>query len=227
MCGRYTLTARPDAIATAFGATEVGADLRPRYNIAPGQNVAVIANRTPRRVEFFRWGLVPSWAKDPAIGHRMINARAETAADKPSFRSALRRRRCLVLADGFYEWKREGKHKVPYYLYRAEHAPFAFAGLWEAWHPDDTPPLHSCTILTTEANPLVAPIHDRMPVILPPAEYDLWLTEAALDPEVVRPLLEPYPAEALRAHPVSTLVNRPTNDDPACIAPSAPCGDTG
>lgn len=223
MCGRFTLTAKPQAVADAFGLDEAPAELAPRWNIAPSQAVAAIANAAPRRLAWFRWGLVPSWAKDPAIGHRMINARAETAADKPSFRAAFRRRRCLVVADGFFEWRRDGRLKTPMHIRMRSHEPFAFAGLWEVWQPPgppDTPPLRTCTILTTAPNDLVAPIHDRMPVILPRAAWDLWLDPDDPGRDALEPLLRPCPAAGMEAYPVSTLVNSPANDRPECIAPA-------
>ncbi len=193
-----------------------------RYNIAPTQDVAVVPNDGEKRVQFFRWGLVPFWAKDPAIGNRLINARAETAAEKPAFRAAYQRRRCLILADGFYEWRSEPEQraKTPMYVRLASGAPFAFAGLWEVWRPDDTP-LYTCTILTTEPNKLMAPIHNRMPVILPPAAYDRWLDVAEQRKGAMDDLLRPYPAEEMIAYPVSRLVNSPANDSPACIVPAA------
>lgn len=221
MCGRYTLTTKPKDLAVAFGLAAPPVDLQPRYNIAPSQSIAVITGHQPRQLDWFRWGLVPSWAKDPAIGHRMINARAETAAEKPSFRSALRRRRCLIPADGFYEWRREGKHKVPTYIRLTTHQPFAFAGLWETWKATNDETLRTCTILTTTPNEFVAPIHDRMPVILAPQDYDVWLDEEVHDSELLRHLLVPYPAEGMEAFSVSTLVNAPANDGPECLEPRA------
>lgn len=201
MCGRYTLSARPDALAAAFGVDPTGFDLRPRPNITPGQDVAVIANHEVRRLEFFRWGLVPSWAKDESIGRRLINARSETAAEKPSFRAALRRRRCLIVADGFYEWRREGRTRQPFHFHRADGGPFAFAGLWEGWRRPDGSALYSCTILTTSPNELVATVHDRMPVILAPEAFPTWLEPVPLRPEAVTPLLCPIPSDALVADP--------------------------
>jgi putative SOS response-associated peptidase YedK len=192
-----------------------------RYNIAPTQPVATVPNDGARQVQFFTWGLVPFWAKDPAIGNRMINARSETAAEKPAFRAAYRRRRCLILADGFYEWRAEpgSRSKTPMYVRMASGEPFAFAGLWEIWRPDDTP-LLSCTILTTEPNELVAPIHNRMPVILPREQYDRWLDPEEQRAGTLDDLLKPYPADAMTAYPVSRFVNNPANDAPAAIQPA-------
>jgi putative SOS response-associated peptidase YedK len=173
-----------------------------------------------REFRSFQWGLVPSWAKDPAIGNRMINTRSETAVMKPAFRKPLRERRCLILADGFYEWKREGQRKQPYYIKLRDGEPFAFAGLWDRWHSLDGQPLETCTILTTAPNELLQPIHDRMPVILPPHAYRLWLDRTMSDAPTVQALLTPYSAEEMTAYPVSTRVNSPANDSPERIAPA-------
>ncbi len=173
-----------------------------------------------------RWGLIPSWARDPAMGSRLINARSETVAEKPAFRSAFRRRRCLVPADGFYEWKREGvaagerSSKTPYWIHMASREPFAFAGLWERWDPREGPPVHTFTILTTEASAALRHIHPRMPVILPPAVWGKWLDTALEDPHP-KDFFRPLPDGSLEAQPVSTLVNSPRNDDPSCIEPAA------
>lgn len=220
MCGRFSLGA-PIRVGQLFDLPN-WPDAPPRYNIAPSQEVpAVIQNRETGVREFrpLRWGLVPSWAKDPAIGHRMINARSETAATKPAFRKSLRDRRCLILADGFYEWKREGPRKRPYYIRLRAGEPFAFAGLWDRWAPADGQPLETCTIVTTAPNELVQPIHDRMPVILPSSAYRLWLDPAMRDVGPVQALLKPYPADEMIAYPVSTRVNNPAYDTPECIAP--------
>ena len=204
-------------------------NLRPRYNVAPSQDVAVArANDDGRTLAMLRWGLIPAWAKDQAIGHKLINARSETAAEKPSFRSAFRARRCLIPADGFYEWRREGKTRQPWLFGLRDGVPFAFAGLWERWtvpqgaaltgslaerSPGDA--VETCTILTTAANETVAPVHGRMPVILPPDAYGPWLAGEDVP-------LAPYPTDDMTAHPVSTLVNRPANDDPRCVEPVSP-----
>jgi len=222
MCGRFTLTTTPADLAEAFPDVELPVDLAPRYNIAPSQPVAVIANTAVKRVELYRWGLIPSWAKDASIGDRMINARAETLAEKPSFRAIFRKRRCLVLADGFYEWKQEpgGRQKTPMYVRLASGRPFAFAGLWDVWRPADGEPVHSCTIVTTAPNELMQMIHTRMPVIVDPAAYALWLNPSEAAPADLAPLLKPYPAGGMTAYAVSRYVNRPQNDSPACIAPA-------
>jgi putative SOS response-associated peptidase YedK len=198
--------------------------LTPRYNIAPTQDVAAVRAGVEggRVLVELRWGLIPSWAKDRSIGSRMINARAETVADKPAFRAALRSRRCLVLADGFYEWQRLGARKQPYFIGLRNGGPFAFAGLWERWAPNGSEPIESCTILTTSANEVIAPIHDRMPVILDAQDHALWLDSGVEGASELLPVLRPQPAEAVRAFPVGLLVNNPANDVPACREPLAP-----
>ena len=225
MCGRFTLKTAPETLTETFpGFTTPAADeLVPRYNIAPSQGVAVVPNNGENSVEFFQWGLIPSWAKDPKIGNRMINARSETLAEKPSFRTPYKRRRCLILTDGFYEWKAEpgSKTKTPFYIRLKSEKPFAFAGLWERWSPNiDDDPLLSCTIITTAPNSLMETIHRRMPVILEPDTYDLWLDPSEQSPTRLDGLLKPYPPEEMMAYPVSRLVNRPSNDSPDCIAPA-------
>ena len=220
MCGRFTLFASPETIQTEFDLAEPPANLAPRYNIAPTQPVAVIANHAAaRRVELFQWGLIPSWAKDPSIGSRMINARAETLAEKPSFRTALRKRRCLILADGFYEWRKDNGSKTPFFIHLASRRPFALAGLWEVWQTPDGSALPTCTIITTGPNSLLASLHDRMPVILPPAARTLWLDPEFEGRDALLALLKPYEADDLIATPVGTRVNNPRNETPDCLAP--------
>jgi putative SOS response-associated peptidase YedK len=221
MCGRFSLATDQKTLAETFTEFEIPVELAPRYNIAPSQSVAVVANNGQNKVEFFQWGLIPSWAKDPQIGHRMINARAETLAEKPSFKTAYRRRRCLVLADGFYEWRKEpnSKAKTPMYIRLVSGEPFAFAGLWESWHGADDSTILSCTIITTTPNEFMAEIHNRMPVILPPDAYATWLDPAERNPDQLQGLLKPYPAEQMTAYLVSRVVNSPQNDTPDCIAP--------
>jgi len=218
MCGRYTLRSKPMAIAEEFDLPEVP-PLHPRFNIAPNQPVAVVRfdpSEGSRRLDFLTWGLVPSWADDPSIGDHMINARSESVLEKPAFRYAFHSRRCLVVADGFYEWQRQDGWKRPFFVHRRDDRPFAFAGLWEHWEKGDQP-IYSCTLLTTDANEVLAPIHDRMPVIVPRSAYDLWLDLAVKDPNRLQPLLVPFPAEEMEAYPVSRLVNDPGNDVPECI----------
>jgi putative SOS response-associated peptidase YedK len=219
MCGRFTLRASAQVVAEQFDVFASG-QWEPRYNIAPSQPVAVVraAAAASRELTWRRWGLVPAWSKDPAIGNRLINARAETAAEKPAFRTAFRRRRCLIVADGFYEWQRAGKRKQPYFIRFQDDRPFAFAGLWESWEGADYSAVESCAILTTAANELMRPIHDRMPVLLAPADYARWLDPAVARPESLMPLLRPYSGDEMRSHPVSPLVNNPANDDPQCVS---------
>ncbi len=220
MCGRFTLTASGAELRALFEIENVP-NLEPRYNIAPTQPVAVVRlDREGRQREFtlMRWGLIPSWAKDVGIGNRLINARAETLLDKPAFRTAFRRRRCLIPADGFYEWQKAGRTKQPYWVGLRDRRPFAFAGLWEHWEGADGSALDSCTIITTAANAAVQALHDRMPVILDRRDFEAWLDlQAPLDR--VLHLLRPYPAEAMLIYPVSSLVNAPGNDRPECIVP--------
>jgi len=217
MRGRFTLTADPGVVARRFGAPPAqGGNTRPRYNVAPTQAVVTVTDDGTRHLEQMRWGLVPRWAKDPKGGARMINARAETLAERPAYRGALRRRRCLIPADGFYEWA-EGagsrKARRPMYVRLTTGEPFAFAGLWDEWRPPEGgEPLRTCTIVTTEANALVAAFHHRMPVILAPEVEAVWLDPGLTDPAHLRSLLVPYPAAAMEAYPVSTAVNAAANE---------------
>jgi putative SOS response-associated peptidase YedK len=222
MCGRFTLTVDADSIQTHFPWLEtIPQQIAPRYNIAPTQPIAVVPNDGRNAVDHFVWGLIPFWAKDPSIGSRMINARAETLAEKNSFKNAYKRRRCLVLADGFYEWAIVGdkKTKQPYYFRMEDGAPFAFAGLWEEWNSPEGSQLKSATIITTEPNQLVRRVHVRMPVILHPEDYPLWLSSEEKPPSALQNLLTAYPAEEMIAFPVSTSVNSPRNDLPENIEP--------
>ena len=223
MCGRFTLTADPDQLRQVFPWLNIPIDIEPRYNVAPSQPVAVIPNDGNNRLDFYKWGLVPSWSKDPKIGNRMINARAETVHEKPSFRSAFRRRRCLIPANGFYEWKREegSNVKTPMYVTMKSGQPFAFAGLWEIWQSPEGGELPTCTIITTRPNIFMEDIHNRMPVILPVDGYELWLDPGEPDLEQLKTLLQPYPSEEMMAFPVSRVVNNPANDTEACIQPIA------
>lgn len=225
MCGRFTQTQSGEAIAQAFSLV-TPPDPLPRYNIAPTQPVSAIAQSDDvREYRLFQWGLVPSWSKDPSIGSRMINARSETVAEKPSFRAPFKRRRCLILADGFYEWHRDGKQKQPFYIQveatQGKPGLFGFAGLWEKWEGGDGSYLETCTILTTEPNEMMATIHHRMPVIIHPEDYDLWLDPSLQDGRHVQHLLRPYESEAMQLYPVSKTVNNPRNETPACIEPLA------
>jgi putative SOS response-associated peptidase YedK len=198
--------------------------LKARYNIAPSQPVPVVrlkpgGAKPNRELVLLHWGLIPSWAKDPKIGNRMINARAESLAEKPAFRRALQHRRCLIVTDGFYEWQGTGKAKQPYFIRFCDDRPFAFAGLWESWEGPDHAAVDSCTIITTNANELTQKIHDRMPIILPSKTYDVWLDPAMQNVEKLTPLLIPFSSDEMEAYPVSTLVNSPVNEDPRCVEP--------
>jgi len=221
MCGRFTLFEADKVLSKEFGVSGVP-PLSPRYNIAPSQPIAAV--RTPhtgagRELALLRWGLIPSWSKDPAIGNRLINARAETVQEKPSFRNAFRRHRCLIPTNGFYEWQRQERGKQPYFVRMRDERIFAFAGLWDRWESPDDGVIETCAILTTAANAVLAPIHGRMPVILPQAEYARWLDPALKDPDSLSPLLVPFPPEGMLAIPVSPRVNAPSTDDEKCIAP--------
>jgi len=221
MCGRFTLFEADKILSKEFGVSGVP-PLSPRYNIAPSQPIAAV--RTPhtgagRELALLRWGLIPSWSKDSAIGNRLINARAETVQEKPSFRNAFRRHRCLIPTNGFYEWQRRERGKQPYFVRMRDGRVFAFAGLWDRWESSDKDVIETCTILTTAANTVLAPIHGRMPVILPQAEYARWLDPALKDPDSLSPLLVPFPPEGMLAIPVSPRVNAPSTDDEKCIAP--------
>src|SRR5947209_15306602 len=205
MCGRFSQKSPSKKIAKKFGVEEVP-PLLERYNVAPSQAVLGIREAEGmREATFFKWGLVPRWADDPSIGNKLINARSETITEKPSFREAFLRRRCLVPVDGFYEWARRGERKRPYYFRMNDGEPFAIAGLWEMWEGGDEP-LETCTLLTTEANALLGGIHNRMPVILRPEDYGLWLNREVQRPEMLRPQLRPYPGDEMEFYPVSSLV---------------------
>ncbi|QDU64333.1 Putative SOS response-associated peptidase YedK [Planctomycetes bacterium Pan216] len=221
MCGRFTLRTAPDAFATNLEIEEPYPLLQPRFNIAPTQDVATVRQRDGHRtLDFLRWGLVPSWSKDAKGGARMINARAETVAIKPAFRAAFKRRRCLVVADGYYEWRHNGKEKQPHLIHFEDDRVLFFAGLWEAWKREEAAsPLLTCTIITTEASPRLAHLHDRMPTILQDETIDLWLDEEVEEREFLEKLLVPNESEVLRADRVSTRVNKVQNDDPGCLRP--------
>jgi len=232
MCGRFTLFSNADKIATLFDLESSAVDtppLPPRYNIAPTQPVAVVRIRPgqpEREWALTHWGLVPSWSKDPSIGTRMINARSETAAEKPSFRAAFKRRRCLVPTDGFYEWQKapagsKSKRKQPYFISMADGQPFAIAGLWESWTGADGSALESCTLLTTTPNELMEPLHNRMPVIIEPDEYGDWLGDGRDADRVYQDhlhhLMRSYPAERMQAYPVDPYVGNARNEGATCI----------
>ena len=218
MCGRFALGYQVEDVAEYFG---VAAPLyfEARCNIAPSQKIpAIILNdKRQRELRMFRWGLIPSWAKSPSIGSRLINARAETVAEKPAFRSAFKHRRCLIPVSGFYEWMREGNRKHPYLIQMRDSGIFAFAGLWERWEHEGEV-IESCTILTTTANDLVQRIHERMPVILEPENYTAWLDTGDSPAEALQTLLRPFPSDRMEMRPVSDAVNNPRNDSLECLA---------
>ena len=219
MCGRYTNTISIKKLAERFGFKTIADEFRPRYNIAPGQMAPVVLRNSPNRLEMMRWGLVPVWAKEEKIGYKMINARAETLAEKPSFKRPFQRHRCLVLADSFYEWKPQAgsKKKIPMRIILKGGVPFAFAGLWDHWEKPDGTDLHTFTIITTQANSKLQGIHDRMPVILKPKAEEVWLDPEMQDPERLGEFLKPYPDGEMEFYPVSTVVNSPQNDVPQCV----------
>jgi putative SOS response-associated peptidase YedK len=224
MCGRYTLSTPADLLADLVEVPS-NFDLVRRYNIAPTQEAPVIRSAgpspTPRELAFLRWGLVPFWAHDASVGNKMINARAETVADKPSFRSSFRKRRCIVPADGFYEWQKTGRRKQPYFFRLKSRQPFGMAGLWDRWEKSASEPLETFTILTTRANSLVGAAHHRMPVILSRSQIDLWLDPEANVASDFGDFWQPYPDVEMEGIPVSTWVNNPGNDGPRCIEPVA------
>lgn len=220
MCGRYTLRTPVDTLAEQFDLDEYPSTLTASYNIAPTQEVAtVVEEDDKRKLEMFHWGLIPSWAKDPQIGNRMINARAETVHEKPSFRSAFKARRCLILADGFYEWQKTHNGKQPFYIHMKDGSPFAFAGLWETWKNGEE--LRSCAIITTDANDLMNEIHHRMPVVLHPENYGVWLDPDFDETDPLKDLLKPFPSEEMEAYMVSRRVNKPSNNEPSVVEPAA------
>lgn len=225
MCGRFRLARKKEILEAAFDAEGAPEDwvpgYVPRYNVAPGQEIAVVrqdAERLAGVLSHMRWGLIPSWAKESSIGFKTINARAETAAAKPSFGELLRSRRCLIPADGFYEWKRVGKEKLPFCFTLADESLFAFAGLWDRWKSPQGQIIESCTILTTAPNELMRDVHDRMPAILARDAYGMWLDPGFTRIPELQPLLKPYPADAMRRYRVSQRVNQVKNDDPECTA---------
>ncbi len=218
MCGRFTLAVEAAELARDLAVPDVPADYRPRYNIAPTQD-ALVVGRGPQgdRCAAFRWGLVPPWAEDVSIGNRLINARSKSVARKRAFRDAFAHRRCLVPADGFYEWRPAEPHKQPFYIRRRDRRVFTFAGLWERWHRPDGSTLHSFAILTTRPSALLRPIHDRMPVLIGPDDRATWL-DPSTPADHLPPLLRPWDADDLEAFPVSTFVNAPANEGPECVA---------
>ena len=221
MCGRFTLTVDPADLKEELQNFTFPPRFTPRFNIAPSQPILAIPNNGKNKADFFVWGLIPSWAKDPAIGNRLINARGETLSEKPSFRGSYKYKRCLILADGFYEWKAQPgtKTKTPYFIHMKDRKPFAFAGLWDEWNGSDGSQVQSCTIITTSPNELMATIHDRMPVILSPKDYEHWLDTSPQTPDKLQPLIKPFPAAQMSAYPVSTMVNKPEVDRAELVVP--------
>jgi putative SOS response-associated peptidase YedK len=215
MCGRYVLIAEPQQVQREFDLSSTPT-LAPRYNIAPTQPVAIITNEKPDELTIVKWGLVPSWSKDPKVGSKMINARSDTAHEKPSFRSAFKRRRCLIPVSGFYEWKTSDDSKQPHYIFVKDKDVFSFAGLWEVWHGPDGEQLWTCSILTTDANEKIEDLHNRMPVILDGDDRKTWLDEDAEVAEL-RLLMKPFDSDKMDYYPVSKAVNTPRNDDPSLL----------
>jgi len=219
MCGRFALLTHTEALIKRFGIEEIIKRPEPRYNISPSQNVTVVVKRNNRQLTEMRWGLVPSWAKDVSIGNRMINARAETVVEKPAFRNAFKKRRCLILSDGFYEWQKVGKIKKPTHIRLKSREPFAFAGLYEYWKTNSGKMLESCTIITTTPNEIMSPIHNRMPVILNPNDEATWLNPDNQEVPELIPLLKPYTSQQMESFEVSDFVNSPQNQGPLCTKP--------
>ncbi len=220
MCGRYSITVPTSQLAERFDAAPPSETPGPHYNAAPTQELPVLLNEGERQIQLLRWGLIPHWSKDTSTAYKMINARSETLDEKPAYRDTFKKRRCLVLADGFYEWQKTGKGKTPIRFTLKSGEPFAFAGLWENWKDPEGNWLRTFTIITGKANALVAPVHDRMPMILLPENEKTWLDNEA-GPTIWGNMLQPYPAELMRAYPVSTRVNATSNDDPSLIEPVA------
>lgn len=217
MCGRFTLTKDMRLIMEYYN-FKSKVDYKPRYNIAPSQNIlAVVGNRGQREPIMLKWGLIPSWAKDKSIGNKMINARGETVDVKPSFSRLLKTRRCLIPADGFYEWKSNNDQKIPMRIIKKDKGIFSLAGLWDEWVSPEGIRIQSCTIITTSPNELIREVHHRMPVILTPQGEDAWLDSSITDTGLLKSLLVPYPAEEMAMYQVSRLVNNPANDIPECV----------
>jgi len=220
MCGRFTITLEAVELQQDLGIAAMPTDWQPRFNVAPTQPVAAVMDASSRRAEWLRWGLIPSWAKDPTIASRLINARSETVAEKPSFRQAFNRRRCLILADGFYEWKRSASQKgpsQPYYFQRIDKKPFAFAGLWETWKPPEGEIIRTCIIITCPANEIISPVHERMPVMVSGESMWNWLEPCS--PDALMSILRPYPPDWMTAFPISRLVNNASMESPDMVKP--------
>ncbi|MBL0386806.1 SOS response-associated peptidase [Tumebacillus sp. ITR2] len=219
MCGRFTLTVTEDQLKMRFGVEEIPFDYQPRYNIAPGQMLtAVIQHEGQKRLGQLKWGLVPFWAKDASIGYKTINAKSETVAEKPAFKNAFQRKRCLIPADGFYEWQKSASGKQPMRILLKDREIFTMAGLYDTWTSPEGEKLHTCTILTTKPNPLVSEIHDRMPVILRREDEGLWLDREHFDSDLLHSLLTPYSEDEMFSYPVAAMVGHVKNELPECIA---------
>ena len=219
MCGRFAQTKTVKEIAEEFDISQILCELQPSYNIAPTHNVAAIINYDEKKLVTFKWGLIPHWAKDSAIGYKMINARAETIAEKPSYRYPFKKQRCLIIADGFYEWRKQVKTKIPFYLHLKSNKLFGFAGLYDVWTSPKGEKISTCTIITTEANELLQPIHHRMPVILTKENETVWLDSNLEDKQKLLPLLKPYISSKMEVYEVSNFVNSPKNNSPECVKP--------
>jgi len=219
MCGRFDLHSEPAVLLKEFRIDHAGVDYRPSYNIAPSRNIVIVKDDGKRYLSQCRWGFIPSWAEDSNIGYKMINARAETVAEKPAFREAFRRHRCLVVADGFYEWRRVGKQRQPVYVRLKSQKPIGFAGLYNTWTSPEGEAICTCAIITTDANDLLNPIHDRMPAIIPKDKEDLWLDPNVREKEKLAPLLSPYPSQEIEIYDVSPIMNSPAFDSPENIIP--------
>jgi len=217
MCGRFSFSPSDKIIEDRFNISVINSIYKQRYNCAPSQNLAVISNEAPGNLSFYKWGLIPFWAKDKSIGNKLINARAETITEKPSFKNSLKQKRCLVLSDGFYEWRKLGKEKVPYRITLSDDSLFAMAGIWDVWKNSEGETIKSFSIITTEANELMQDIHHRMPVILNPEDERKWISEIAVNDALK--LLNPYPSELMKYFEVSKLVNSPINDSPEIMIP--------
>jgi len=220
MCGRFARSTRPDVLIREFGVKKTLIDLDPGYNIAPAQDIIIVNNQGERQLVTCRWGFIPSWAKDPVSGCKMINARAETVAEKPTFRAAFLDHRCLVIADGFFEWQKDEKGKMPYYIHLISGRAFGFAGLYNTLNSPEGGSICTCTIITTDANELLAQVHDRMPVIIPKNKEDLWLDPGMQDQDILRGMLRPYPAQEMEMYPVSPKVNSPKFNSADTIKPA-------
>ncbi len=223
MCGRFSLLASPEEISEEFRLPiEEVSHLKPRYNVAPSQLVAVLIRNPDLKLQFFRWGLIPSWSSDASIGNNLINARSETIVEKPSFKTSFQKQRCLILADGFYEWKKNEKESYPYYIFLKNKKIFSFAGIWANWKAPDNKIIQSCTIITGQANTFMKPIHHRMPIIISQDLREEWLNPQNQNMDKLKSFLKPYPDDQMGAYPISNIVNSPKNDLKDCISPLSP-----